>query len=174
LFDETAAKISRAVARRGKASGRGTHRRRESVRSDSGVLRLAEVVEAPAERSGAKLFLRDESAGGGGVTPVKSRANGAERARLRDNSALREVVESRIPSALLRDREFFMRADAAAEFFCRVIYCGARRDRRRERGAALTHKIKQSHCYFFPAVVIGMQCWSIRDRTVPMSPSTQA
>jgi hypothetical protein len=26
---------------------------------------------------------------------------------------------------------------------------------RRCRGAALTHKIKRSHCYFFPAVVIG-------------------
>jgi hypothetical protein len=26
---------------------------------------------------------------------------------------------------------------------------------RRRRGAALTHKIKRSHCYFFPAVVIG-------------------
>jgi hypothetical protein len=25
----------------------------------------------------------------------------------------------------------------------------------RRRGAALTHKIKRSHCYFFPAVVIG-------------------
>ena len=44
----------------------------------------------------------------------------------------------------------------------------------RRRGAALTHKIKLSHCYFFPAVVIGCQCTSIRDCTVPMSPSTQA
>jgi hypothetical protein len=26
---------------------------------------------------------------------------------------------------------------------------------RRQPGAALTHKIKRSHCYFFPAVVIG-------------------
>jgi hypothetical protein len=26
---------------------------------------------------------------------------------------------------------------------------------RRRLSAALTHKIKQSHCYFFPAVVIG-------------------
>ena len=37
-----------------------------------------------------------------------------------------------------------------------------------------THKIKRSHCYFFPAVVIGLQCGSIRDCTVPISPSTQA
>ena len=43
-----------------------------------------------------------------------------------------------------------------------------------QRGAALTHKIKRSHCYFFPAVVIGWQCKSIRDCTAPMSPSTQA
>src|SRR6516164_8488839 len=38
--------------------------------------------------------------------------------------------------------------------------------------AALTHKIKRSHCYFSPAVVIGLQCGSIRDCTVPISPST--
>ena len=40
--------------------------------------------------------------------------------------------------------------------------------------AALTHKIKWSHCYFFPAVVIGLECGSIRDCTAPISPSTQA
>jgi len=38
--------------------------------------------------------------------------------------------------------------------------------------AALTHKIKRSHCYFSPAVVIGLQCGSIHDCTVPISPST--
>lgn len=30
--------------------------------------------------------------------------------------------------------------------------------------AALTHKIKLSHCYFFSPVVIGWQCRSIRDQ----------
>ena len=39
---------------------------------------------------------------------------------------------------------------------------------------ALTHNIKRKHCYFFPAVVIGWQCPSIRDGTAPISPSTQA
>src|SRR6516162_5294020 len=38
--------------------------------------------------------------------------------------------------------------------------------------AALTPKIKRSHWYFSPAVVIGLQCGSIRDCTVPISPST--
>ena len=37
----------------------------------------------------------------------------------------------------------------------------------RRQGAALTHKIKRSHCYFFPAVVIGCECTSIRDCTAP-------
>ena len=40
------------------------------------------------------------------------------------------------------------------------------------RVAALTHKIKRSHCYFSPAVVIRLQCGSIRDCTAPRSPST--
>jgi hypothetical protein len=40
------------------------------------------------------------------------------------------------------------------------------------RAAALTHKIKRSHCYFSPAVVIRLQCGSIRDCTKPRSPST--
>ena len=40
------------------------------------------------------------------------------------------------------------------------------------RAAALTHKIKRSHCYFSPAVVIRLQCGSIRDCTAPRSPST--
>jgi hypothetical protein len=38
----------------------------------------------------------------------------------------------------------------------------------RSRAAALTHKIKWSHCYFFLAVVIRMQCGSIRDCTAPI------
>ena len=40
-----------------------------------------------------------------------------------------------------------------------------------QRGARLTHKIKWSHCYFFFAVVIGMECGSIRDCTAPISPT---
>jgi hypothetical protein len=40
------------------------------------------------------------------------------------------------------------------------------------RVTALTHKIKRSHCYFSPAVVIRLQCGSIRDCTAPRSPST--
>jgi hypothetical protein len=39
---------------------------------------------------------------------------------------------------------------------------------KRSRVAALTHKIKWSHCYFFLAVVIRMQCRSIRDCTAPI------
>ena len=38
--------------------------------------------------------------------------------------------------------------------------------------ASLTHKIKWSPCYFSPAVVIRLQCGSIRDCTAPRSPST--
>jgi hypothetical protein len=70
--------------------------------------------------------------------------------------------------------EFHARAFIIAMIFCCVFAgdCSALSDKR--RGGALTHKIKWSHCYFFPAVVIGEQCWSIRDLTAPMSPSTQA
>ena len=59
-------------------------------------------------------------------------------------------------------------------FFGAILRNTVRAFLRRRRGAALTHKIKWSHCYFFPAVVIGWQCMSIRDCTAPMSPSTQA
>jgi hypothetical protein len=86
----------------------------------------------------------------------------------------RQIEESHIPSVLLPQAKFCVHAFIAAE----ILYCAFADDRsalsdKPWRGA-LTHKIKQSHCYFFPAVVIGWQCRSIRDRTAPMSPSTQA
>jgi hypothetical protein len=69
----------------------------------------------------------------------------------------------------------FSRAVAPPKFFFVTYFVfAARVDAVQRRGRALTHKIKQSHCYFFPAVVIGWQCTSIRDCTASMSPSTQA
>ena len=71
--------------------------------------------------------------------------------------------------------KFCARGVAAREIcqraLCRTMFCARRR---RGGAAALTHKIKWSHCYFFSAVVIGKQCMSIRDCTAPISPSTQA
>jgi hypothetical protein len=62
----------------------------------------------------------------------------------------------------------FLRAPASTKKFFAACLVGDRGTETADKsGAALTHKIKQSHCYFFPAVVIGMQCWSIRDRTAP-------
>ena len=45
----------------------------------------------------------------------------------------------------------------------------SRRCRSRRMTAPLTHKIKWSDCYFFPSVVIGDQCGSIRDCTTPIA-----
>jgi hypothetical protein len=51
----------RAVTPRGVARGRETRRRRESVGTDSRVLRLETPVGAPVEASGAKFFSGGES-----------------------------------------------------------------------------------------------------------------
>ncbi len=108
------------------------------------------------------------------IVPAKTRTNGKRCARAQRNPAKRDVAKTRVSSALLQRAKFFVRNYFGEEFFVRAFRRRSRRGRGRERGAALTHNIKRSHCYFFPAVVIGWQCSSIRDCTAPMSPSTQA
>jgi hypothetical protein len=84
---------------------------------------------------------------------------GAAASRVRDDAQMargtrggatmlrsRDVLESRIPSAFLQCSEFLTRVSAARRIFGRAFYHCAFRRRRRARGAALTHKIKQSHC----------------------------
>src|SRR5262249_21254857 len=110
--------------------------------------------------------------------PIAPFAHGrARRLRLSPRCASTHAgcAESRIPSWFLEGR-----ANAGVEHRnaplaprgCRILR--RRREPAIRSAAALTHKIKRSHCYFSAAVVIGMQCESIRDRTVPISPSTQA
>jgi len=104
--------------------------------------------------------------------------NGAPKVRgvhVRDNKA-RDATSQK--SAFHRHfcdmAKFFAGACFAAPIFCCALAEDCAAHAALSRSGAVTHKIKQSHCYFFPAVVIGCQCWSIRDRTAPMSPSTQA
>ena len=168
--DETKARIFRAVASRGTARGRETRRRCESVGTDSRVLRLETPVRAVVERSGANFFSRGESFDAGVYARTKTRVPSASRARTRRNNVRRDVTKTHISSALLQRVEIFAH-DCAAEIFFHARFAGRRfAFAPQQRGAALTHKIKWSHCYFFPAVVIGWQCTSIRDCTVCRHP----
>jgi hypothetical protein len=160
----------RAVTSRGAARDRETRRRRESVGTDSRVLRLETPVGASLEASGANFFSLGESFDVGVNARAKTRARGAALARSRRNNAQRDVTKTRISSAFLHRVEFFA-FDRAAEKLFGARFAGHRfAFAPRRRGAALTHKIKWSHCYFFPAVVIGWQCTSIRDCTVCRHP----
>jgi hypothetical protein len=148
--------------------------RRESVATDSRVLCLSKAVNVLARPSGGKIFRGGECAAGAAIAPAQTRANDARRVRARRNSANRFGRETPNSPALLAHANFFVRVCADKRIVRRALHRRPRCGWRRASGAAVTHKIKRTHCYFFPAVVIGWQCWSIRDRTVPMSPSTQA
>jgi len=168
--DETKVRIFRAGTSRGSARGRETRRQRESVGTDSRVLRLGTAVYTPVEGSGANFFSRGESFEGGVNVCAETRTGRALRARWRRHIAQRDVTKTRVSSALLRRVEIFARG-RAAEKFLGARFAGLRfAFAPQQRGAALTHKIKWSHCYFFPAVVIGWQCTSIRDCTVCRHP----
>jgi hypothetical protein len=96
-------------------------------------------------------------------------------AREQTKASFADIAETRGSSALLRYDEIFSAQSRAKSFLEPQRAAAVARLRASQRSrAAVTHKIKWSHCYFFPAVVIGWQCCSIRDGTAPMSPSTQA
>jgi len=89
------------------------------------------------------------------IVPTKTRTNGERCARSPRDAAKCDVAETSVSSALLYRLEFLVGDRAGEKFFVRAF---RRRSRRRcgwPRGAAVTHNIKRSHCYFFPAVVIG-------------------
>jgi hypothetical protein len=118
-------------------------------------LRRQATGNGPEKAFAAKLFWLGESVAIDGVAAGFARVR-----RARDMSAARARIQhcttkSRISSALLQRVQIYVRVCAAKKFV------GARfRESRaafalRRWGAGLTHKIKRSHCYFFPAVVIG-------------------
>jgi hypothetical protein len=124
------------------------------LRTDSRVLRPKQPKNGRAQASGAKLFWVGEFAAAGAVACAQKRTCAAQAPRNRNIIARADIAKSRISSAFLHDADFFARARTVAQICRRAFYGRALRARRRARGAALTHKIKQSHCYFFSAVVI--------------------
>jgi hypothetical protein len=162
----------------GRARSRTTSfasRRGESLGTDSRVLRLVEAVDAPFPALRCKIFWRC------GFRRVDVFALAIV---LRPEREARLCATTKHAARYCRSPRFIgifvLRRNSLPTLAPpRIFFCCALVDDRATRGAvlrsgAVTHKIKQSHCYFFPAVVIGCQCWSIRDRTAPMSPSTQA
>jgi hypothetical protein len=127
------------------------------------------------EAFAAKFFWRGESAALGGHRAGESaRERRVPRALATKLRAMRCDENPRFIGTSATRANFHLCAHVAEKFrgtrFCENRAALAPR----QRVAGLTHKIKRSHCYFFPAVVIGWQCMSIRDCTAPMSPSTQA
>ncbi len=163
-----AARISRAMVPQVVVLAWRASRRRESVPPDSRVLCPKAAVNEPAQASAAKLFSCGETGTAGAVTRAKTSTADARCVCARQKFAPRDAVKSRISSALLLCRDFLARVRVAAKNSRRAFYRARAARARASAGAALTHKIKQSHCYFSPAVVIGCQCWSIRDRTASM------
>jgi hypothetical protein len=112
-------------------------------------------VRAPAKAPAAKKFWLGESGTIAAVAVAKARANAARCALAQHNDAQRHITKTRISSALLQRAEIFSRARVAQKFIGAHFSENRAVSVPRRRGAALTHKIKRSHCYFFPAVVIG-------------------
>jgi hypothetical protein len=82
------------------------------------------------------------------------------------------MQETIVPQAFLASKEFPLARHARV---ARTLRCGRRAPRppRRDGGGArgCPRFIKRSRCFSHCAVVIGVQCRSIRDCTVPKSPS---
>jgi hypothetical protein len=112
-------------------------------------------VNAPAEASAANFFWLGESGTITAIAAAKARGAASRRALAQHNNAQRHAAKTRISSALLHCAQIFSRADAEEKFSGAQFSENRAAFALRRRGAALTHKIKRSHCYFFPAVVIG-------------------
>ena len=147
---------------------RGQPAGRESVASDSRVLRPKMPFSGSAQASGAKLFSTGELRAVDRIARIEARAMRAHDACLRNKMFSRDGAKSRYSSALLHGGDFFARVRVDTKIFSVYVLRARSRVRCSVQGAALTHKIKLSHCYFSPAVVIGCQCWSIRGRTASM------
>ena len=154
-FAKSTPKISHAALSRGAARGRERRRWRELVGSISRVLRRQRPADASTEASGAKFFWLGESGTITAVAATKVHANAACRARSPTQRRATIVAKTRVSSALLQRAQILSRVCAAEKFFAARFSENRTAPARRRRGAALTHKIKWSHCYFFPAVVIG-------------------
>jgi hypothetical protein len=139
------------------AAGRLQRRRwRESV----GPIRAFCVPKRPPEglfgRFAAKKFCLGESVTASAIATAKAcRCEASCGAREREEQTAAHYKNPQfIGISALREKQI-ANAPAIENLFDAVFAKYRRAFVRRQRGAALTHKIKRSHCYFFPAVVIG-------------------
>jgi hypothetical protein len=151
---ETQARFSLAATPRGAAQGRRTcrsrERSRESVGTDSRVLRRDGAVDTPAEPSGAKLFSRGESGSARLVKHAKARANAVRVARDFLKVAPSDVAEIRISSALPRCLEFIASSRADKKIRRDVSPAIATRAWRRGARRRLYTKLRGVTVIFFP------------------------
>ena len=154
-FAKSTPKISHAALSRGAARGRERRRWRELVGSIRAFCVAKGPQTRPRRRPAQNFFglvnpalLRPSRLRKCTPTPRAARASPTQRRAT-------IVAKTRVSSALLQRAQILSRVCAAEKFFAARFSENRTAPARRRRGAALTHKIKWSHCYFFPAVVIG-------------------
>jgi hypothetical protein len=137
-------------------AGRKARRRRESVGADSFVFRLEAAADTAKAPSGANFFSCGESSGFGVVTDAKTPAAGTRACAPAGKHLKIGFGENPHDIGVFAPRTNNRAKSRAEKYFPREIRAAiAVRGRQKGGGAALTHKIKRSHCYFFSAVVIG-------------------
>ena len=153
---ETFAKISFAWVPRGVASSLRRRRRSESV----GPICAFCVPKRPPERRfgpfAAKNFWLGESVTASVLAAAKACACEASCSApdREEQTTTRYKNPQFIGISAMREKQIAS-AGAIENLFVADFAKYRRAFAWRQRGAALTHKIKRSHCYFFPAVVIG-------------------
>jgi hypothetical protein len=87
---------------------------------------------------------------------LQKRVQSAREARALDANGAALRYKKSVFHRHFRNTSKFCARSVAAEKFIAARFAGRHSAfAPLRRGAALTHKIKWSHCYFFPAVVIG-------------------
>jgi hypothetical protein len=151
------AKISAALPSCDSANGSRVRHESESLAADSCDLGPRRPPGAPFSRFAAKIFCLGESVPAPALPTAK--AHRCEPGRNTREHEHKTIARKENPqfigisaacaklTANARATKNLLEADFTE---CRPALM------RQRRGAALTHKIKWSHCYFFPAVVIRM------------------
>ena len=150
------AKISRSRLPRGVANCLQRHRRSESP----APIRAFCVPKRPPERLfgsfAAKKFCLGESVTSNALAAAKAcRCRTACGARTREEQTTTRDKNPQFIGISASHEKQIASARTTENLFDADFAKYRRTFARRRRGAALTHKIKRSHCYFFPAVVIG-------------------
>ena len=150
------AKISRSRLPRGVADGLQRHRRSESPAPIRAFCVPKRPPEGLFEPFAAKKFCLGESVTASAFAAAKACACEAScSAREREEQTTTRDKNPQFIGISASHEKQIANARTTENLFDADFAKYRRAFARRRRGAALTHKIKRSHCYFFPAVVIG-------------------